>query len=147
MVDYRKSRWRPPKPEMEIIIEQNELATQFQRPASHLRQPGLVCDTAGNARLGLVTGIQEDGHHALSITMAAVLNFSSRPTSDNVDRVTSKSGMAEIWGQKLESWRHLSLLKSYLYFRLVTDILKSGISQRRSIFGVPWTCPTSTFTL
>ena len=27
VVDYRDSRWRPPKPEMEITTERNELAT------------------------------------------------------------------------------------------------------------------------
>ena len=32
---------------------------------------------------------------ALSVSMAVILNFGSRPTSDNVDIVISESGMAE----------------------------------------------------
>ncbi len=31
------SKWRPRKPEVEITIERNELATQFQRLLLHLR--------------------------------------------------------------------------------------------------------------
>ena len=42
----------------------------------------------------VVTRIQDGGHHALSVWVAA-LNFGSRPTSSKVDRVISKSGMVE----------------------------------------------------
>ncbi len=35
---------------------------------------------------------------ALPVSMAAILNFRSRPTSDNVDRVISESGMVENMG-------------------------------------------------
>ncbi len=35
---------------------------------------------------------------ALPVSMAAILNFGSRPTSDNVDRVISESGMVENMG-------------------------------------------------
>ena len=36
LTDYRKSRWRPPKPEMEITIERNDFATRLQRLPPHL---------------------------------------------------------------------------------------------------------------
>ncbi len=31
LTDYRKLRWRPPKPEIDIAIERIEPATRFQR--------------------------------------------------------------------------------------------------------------------
>jgi hypothetical protein len=36
VADYRNSRWRPPKPEMEMTIERNEFATRLQRQHPHL---------------------------------------------------------------------------------------------------------------
>jgi hypothetical protein len=47
---------------------------------------GLVCDTADIARRSMVIRNQDGG----SVSMAAILNFGSRPTSDNVDRVISE---------------------------------------------------------
>ncbi len=58
---------------------------------------GLDCDTADIVRRSLVTGIQDVSHH-FRFLMAVILNFGSRPTSDNVGRVISESDMAENMG-------------------------------------------------
>ncbi len=59
VTDYTDSRWRPPKPEIEIIFERNELATRCQGLPDICDHAGLVCDTGDTARRWLVklTGI------------------------------------------------------------------------------------------
>ena len=52
---------------------------------------GLVCDTVVIARLWLVTGILP-----IPFSEAAILNFGSRPTSDNVDSVISDNMEVEV---------------------------------------------------
>ena len=107
--EIQDGAWRPPKPEMEIPIERNKLATRFQRLYTHIcDHAGLVCDTADIARRWLVSGIQE---------WPPLTDFGSRTTLENVDRVISETFMAENMGLKWKSRRHLSPLKSYFEFR------------------------------
>ena len=61
--DYRKLRWRPPKPEMKITIERFEPATRFQRLPRISDHAGQVCDIADTDRRWLVAGIQDGGHY------------------------------------------------------------------------------------
>jgi len=97
LTDYRKSRWRPPKPEMEIQIERIEPATWFQRLAPHLR----LCRTGQwHWRCWPTFASYRNlrWRPLLPVSMAAIFNFGSRPTSDKVDRVKSMSGMVENMG-------------------------------------------------
>ncbi len=59
LIDYRKSRWRPPKPEIEIKIERIEPATLFQRLPHICDYAGHVCDTGDADRRWLITGNQD----------------------------------------------------------------------------------------
>ena len=98
LTDYRKSRWRPPIPEMEIQIERIEPSTRFQRLPLHLRPcRTVVCETADADRRWLVSGIQYGGHHFRfrwpPSWISVVLT-----TSDKVDRIISMSGMVENMG-------------------------------------------------
>ena len=59
--------------------------------------------------------------------MAAIMNFGSRPTSDNVDRVISESGMVENIGGT--SWNRdvIARRKKVIFTSgLVVAILNSG---------------------
>jgi hypothetical protein len=59
MADYQNSKWRPPKPEIEITTERNELATTPTFVAI-MQDPPVTADIA---RRWLVTEIQDGGHH------------------------------------------------------------------------------------
>ncbi len=61
---------------------------------------GHVCDTADADRRWLVTGIQ-DRWPLLPVSMAAILNFGCRQTSDKVDKVIFMSGMVENMGVEI----------------------------------------------
>ena len=55
------------------------------------------------ANVGVAEGIESQAQPVqllfpFPVSMAAILNFGSRPTSDKVDRVTSMSGMVENMG-------------------------------------------------
>jgi len=56
------SDWRPWKPELEITIERNELATRFKGNPYICDQAGHVPNTPDITRRWLVTEIQNDGH-------------------------------------------------------------------------------------
>ena len=92
VVDYRNSRWWQLKLEMEITIERNEFATPIATanhtfvtaPDSSMTLPTLP-DVRWLPEFKMTaTTFGFDGRH-----------IGSRPTSDNVDRVISESGMVE----------------------------------------------------
>jgi len=98
LIDYRKSRWRPPKPEMEIKIERVEPATPISTAIPTLAtMPDASVTLPMPDIRWLVTGIQNGGHY-FRFGWPPSLTFCSRPTSDKVDRIIFMSGMVEnIW--------------------------------------------------
>jgi len=116
LADYQKSRWWPPKPDMEITVDQTEPVTRFQRLLPHLRP----CQKRlWHCRYWRTLASYRNSRWRLPIlvSMAAILNFGSQPTSDKDDRVISKSAMFENMGLKVEIAVHLSPFKNYFHFQ------------------------------
>ncbi len=60
--------------------------------------------------------------------MTAILNSGTRPTTDNVDRVISESGMSENMGVEVEIAAISHRSKLIFIYSLVVAFLNSGIT-------------------
>ncbi len=76
LTDYRKSRWRPPKPEMEIAIERTEPATRFQLvglPPTFAIKPDMAEETG--VEVGIAApSLAVQKLFPLPVSLAAILN-------------------------------------------------------------------------
>ena len=101
--DYQATKRQPPKPEVTMNIERNELATRFQR-----LYPTFATTQAGLLHLDISRRYRNSRWRPPLPYSVAAIYFFSRKTADNVDSVISKSALVENIGGNFGQFRQTS---------------------------------------
>jgi hypothetical protein len=110
--DYRNSRWRPEKPEVEITFKRQMIAPLFQRLSPYYRpRPTSLCHCEHCLTLS-ATEIQDGGHQTGSgNNFRAVSDGATIPTSTPIFSAMADSGMTLL--TLCDIARHCQTLTNY----------------------------------